>query len=75
MTAFYLLGDASGQGFGSGMWDHEGLRYKNMKWTKPSLTLGPWTRTVAHTSNKEVAIKVTQNKIGKIRSLVLDWIH
>ena len=43
-----------------------------MKWTKPSLTLGPWTRTVAHTSNKEVAIKVTQNKIGKIRSLVLE---
>ena len=27
MTDFYLLGVASGQGFGSGLWDHEGLRY------------------------------------------------
>ena len=27
MTAFYLLRDASGQGFGSDLWDHEGLRY------------------------------------------------
>ena len=27
MTAFYLIGYASGQGFGSGMWYHEGLRY------------------------------------------------
>ena len=27
MTAFYLLGYASGQGFGLGLWDHEGLRY------------------------------------------------
>ena len=27
MTAFYLLGDAIGQGFGSGLWDHEGLVY------------------------------------------------
>ena len=27
MTAFYLLGYASGQGFGLGLWDHEGLIY------------------------------------------------
>ena len=27
MTAFYLLGDTSGKGFGLGLWDHEGLRY------------------------------------------------
>ena len=27
MTAFYLLADASVQGFGSSLWDHEGLRY------------------------------------------------
>ena len=27
MTEFYLLGDASGQGFGLGMQYHEGLRY------------------------------------------------
>ena len=27
MTDFYLLGNASGQGFDSGLWDHEGLRY------------------------------------------------
>ena len=27
MTVFYLLGDASGQGFGSGLWNYEGLRY------------------------------------------------
>ena len=29
MTDFYLLGDASGQGFGSGLWDYEGLRYES----------------------------------------------
>ena len=28
MTEFYLLGYASGQGFGSGLWDHEGLIYE-----------------------------------------------
>ena len=27
MTDFYILGDASGQGFGSGLWDQKGLRY------------------------------------------------
>ena len=27
INAFYLLGDASGQEFGLGLWDHEGLRY------------------------------------------------
>ena len=33
MTAFYLLGYASGQGFGSGLWDHEGLRYDSANWS------------------------------------------
>ena len=33
MTAFYLLGDASGQGFGSGLWDHEALRYDSENWS------------------------------------------
>ena len=32
MTAFYLLGDASGQGFGSGLWGHEGLRCDFTNW-------------------------------------------
>ena len=32
MTTFYLLGDASGQGFGLGLWDHEGLRYDSENW-------------------------------------------
>ena len=32
MNAFYILGYASGQGFGSGLWDHEGLRYDSEKW-------------------------------------------
>ena len=32
MTAFYFLGDASGQRFGSGLWDHEGLRYDSENW-------------------------------------------
>ena len=27
MNKFYLLGDARGQGFGSDLWYHEGLRY------------------------------------------------
>ena len=31
MTYFYLLGDASGQGFGSDLWDNEGLRYEFVK--------------------------------------------
>ena len=30
---FYLLGDASGQGFGSILWDHEGLRYDPANWS------------------------------------------
>ena len=32
MTSFYILGDASGQGFGSGLWDHEGLRCDSANW-------------------------------------------
>ena len=32
MTAFYLLGDANGQGFGLGLCDHEGLRYDSANW-------------------------------------------
>ena len=33
MTAFYLLGYKSGQGFGSGLWDHEELRYDSENWS------------------------------------------
>ena len=33
ITDFYLLGDASGQGFGSGLWYHEGLRYDLVNWS------------------------------------------
>ena len=33
MTGFYLLGDTSGQGFGSVLWDHEGLRYDLANWS------------------------------------------
>ena len=33
MTDFYLLGDASGQGFCSSLWDHEGLRYDLENWS------------------------------------------
>ena len=33
MTAFYLLGYASGQGFGLGLWDNEGLIYILEKWS------------------------------------------
>ena len=33
MTEFYLLGDASGQGFGFGLWDHEGLIYDSANWS------------------------------------------
>ena len=33
MTDFYLLGYASGQGFCSGLWDHEGLRYDSANWS------------------------------------------
>ena len=31
MTSFYFPVDASAQGFGSGLWDHEGLRYDSEK--------------------------------------------
>ena len=33
MAYFYLLGNASGQGCGSGLWDHEGLRYDLTNWS------------------------------------------
>ena len=33
MTELYLLGDASGQGFGFGLWDHEGLIYDSANWS------------------------------------------
>ena len=33
MADFYLLGDASGHGFGLGLWDHEGLRYDSENWS------------------------------------------
>ena len=33
MTGFYLLEDSSGQGFGSILWDHEGLRYDPANWS------------------------------------------
>ena len=33
MDAFYLIGDVSGQGFGSGLWDHEGLIYESKNWS------------------------------------------
>ena len=33
MTDFYLLGYESGQGFGSGLWDHEGLIYDSENWS------------------------------------------
>ena len=33
MTAFYLIEDASGKGFGLGLWDHEGLRYYSANWS------------------------------------------
>ena len=42
------------------------------KRTETSLTPGPWTVTVAHTSNKELVITVTQVKWGKTRILVLE---
>ena len=33
MNAFYILWDTSGQGFGSGLWDHEGLIYDFANWS------------------------------------------
>ena len=44
MTAFYLLGDASGKGFGSGLWDIEGLRYVSSKWSTQWKTIPPTGR-------------------------------
>ena len=32
MTALYLMGDASGKVFGSGLWDNEGMWYKAANW-------------------------------------------
>ena len=42
-----------------------GIQDAPRKRTEPSLTPGPWAGTVAHTSNKEVAITVTHIKWGK----------
>ena len=33
ITDFYLLGDASDQGFGLDVWDHEGLIYDSENWS------------------------------------------
>ena len=33
MNDFYLLVDAISQGFGLGLWDHEGLRYDSENWS------------------------------------------
>ena len=33
MTVFDLIEDTSGQGFGLGLWDHEGLRYDLANWS------------------------------------------
>ena len=33
MHTFYLIGDASGQGFSSVLWDHEGMRYDSANWS------------------------------------------
>ena len=49
-----------------------GIQEASMKRTEPSLPPGPWAVTVARMSNKEVAITVTQIKLGKTRSLVLE---
>ena len=35
LAAAYLMGDASGKGFGSGIWDHKGVAYRAGSW-KPS---------------------------------------
>ena len=34
MNDFYLLEDASGQGFGLCLWDHEGMIYNSENWLK-----------------------------------------
>ena len=33
MTYFCLLGDASGKGFDSGLWGHEGQIYESENWS------------------------------------------
>ena len=49
-----------------------GIQDSSRKRTEPFLTPVPWDRTVAHTSNKEVAIIATQIKWGKTRILLLE---
>ena len=49
-----------------------GIQYASRKRTEPSLTLGLWAGTVAHTSNKVLVITVTPVKWGKTRSLLLE---
>ena len=48
-----------------------GIKDAPRKLTEPPLTPVPWAGTVAHTSNKEVAITVTHIKWEKTRSIVL----
>ena len=46
MADFYLLGDASGQGFGSGLWDYEELRYYSANWsTQWKIEISNWKET------------------------------
>ena len=33
ITSFHLLVDASGKGFGLGLWGHKGLRYDSANWS------------------------------------------
>ena len=49
-----------------------GIQDAYRKQTETYLTPDPWAGTVAHTSNKKVAITVTQIKGKKTRSLVLE---
>ena len=48
-----------------------GIQDASRNQTEPSLAPVPWAGAVAHTSNKEVVIIVTQIKWEKTRSLVL----
>ena len=50
MTYFYILGDASGQGFGSGLWDHEGMIYDSANW---------WTQWKNEISNWKEGTNIT----------------
>ena len=43
-----------------------GVQDASRKRTEPCLTPGPWERMVAHTSDKEVVITVTQVRWGKL---------